>query len=68
MAIGDILKDSELSRQFSLMVTNAHDVKIDKDYINANSKKYLGIDIEDSFYNVGNLQECSSISLTPLPL
>ncbi len=60
MAIGDILKDSKLSR-LSLMVTNAHDVKIDKDYINANSKKYLGIDIEDSFYNVGNLQECSSI-------
>ena len=61
MTIGDILKDPELSRQISLITSNAHDVKIDKEYINANTKNYFGIDIEDSFYNVGNLQECSSI-------
>lgn len=63
MTVGDIMKDPVLSKAYSLRLTKAHPAKVDKEFLETNIKNYYGIEINEDFCDVGNLQICSS----PLP-
>lgn len=57
MTISDILKDPELSKRFSQKLTNARDIKMDKQALADKVKRYLGIELSDDFYCLGDLKE-----------
>lgn len=61
MTVGDIFKDPVLSKKFSLKMSNPRDIKINTELINGRAKKFLGIEISDEFYTLGNLKETTPI-------
>lgn len=61
MTVGDIMKDPVLSKAYSLKLTKAHPAKVDKEFIYEYIKRYYGIEINDDFCNMGNLQVCSPL-------
>lgn len=61
MSVGEIMNDAALANQLSLKLTKAHPPKIDREYIAELSKKYLGFELNEEFFCVGGLKECSSL-------
>lgn len=61
MTVSDILKDPVLSKKFSLKMSNPRDIKINTELISGRAKKFLGIEISDEFYKLGNLKETTPI-------
>ena len=61
MSVGEIMNDASLANQLSLKLTKAHPPKIDREYIAELSKKHLGIELNEEFFCVGGLKECSSL-------
>ncbi len=61
MTVGDIMKDPVLSKAYSLRITKAHPAKVDKEFLETSIKNYYGIEINEDFCDIGNLQVCSPL-------
>lgn len=61
MTVSDIMKDPILSKSFSLKLTKARPVKVDKEFISEHIKKYFECELAEDFFNVGNLKECTPL-------
>lgn len=62
MTVTDIFKDPVLSKKFMQRISRAHDVVIDKDFVNERIKKHLGLEVLDGFYYLGELKETPQIT------
>lgn len=61
MTLGDIMKDSELYKAYLIWSNELQEVKANKQYIDKNIKKYLGIELCDDFYDMGGLLKHSIV-------
>ena len=55
------MRDPELSKQYALSLMKLHDVKVDCSYIKEQIKRYFDFDLVEDFFDLGGLQEGSSI-------
>ena len=62
MTAGEVMKDPKLAKEFSLRLTKAHAVKLNRSDYEAPIKERFSIDICDDFCDLGGLQE-STFSL-----
>lgn len=61
MTVAEIFKDPVLSKKFNLKMSNAHPVRIDETSIGDRVTRYLGIELNDDFYYLGDLKETTPL-------
>ena len=61
MTFIELAKNPELYKKFSQQLTKSHNVKINKEHMEENVKKYIGITLNEDFYCLGELKECTPL-------
>lgn len=61
MTYGEVMMDPKLSKQYALSLMKLHDVKVDRSCIEEQIKRYFDFDLVEDFFDLGGLQEGSSI-------